>query len=234
MKHFVTTVSLNNPKNMDAVKFENATGADYFDHKIAQTFANGIFVPISNGVKRGEKIRLTLIVTYLERENDKKAPFVDKDGVVHPEYCVKPDVQENFNQLCKELDMIRAEIGFECEIEYFFLSDDLTADSHYEILKQLIALLTPQENEPLRRIYADFTFGMAPMPMLYFVAFNYLYRKYPNVVPEAIMYVRVDHDTTPKKKTIFEFNHIFHLNNALEKLSDANVADPLALFEQFL
>ena len=186
---------------------------------------NGIMVPIMNTAKKGEMIRVTLMLNILETSNDKSVTFLDKNHTCHEKWSISIETQKNYNDFIAELKDLRDWIGFEYELTILPVPENENAETHFELFRTLVRELQPKQTDEPEELYADMTFGMKPISMILFMVFNYLYRFTNNALPKLLIYVFRNHDT--KEKSLFELSHLFHMNAMFEHMTGLNVKDPL-------
>ena len=135
MKHFITAISL--AKDLKTTVYKNAESVDFLknDHE----FSHPILVPILNLAEKGEKIKVTVILT------SKTSPFV----------------KQNYEHFVGELNRLRDDIGFDYgEINLIEASYDESSSKHLKLFESIINSIGRDE-----LITADVTYGNKPTSM---------------------------------------------------------------------
>ena len=162
MKHFITAISL--AKDLKTTVYKNAESVDFLknDHE----FSHPILVPILNLAEKGEKIKVTVILT------SKTSPFV----------------KQNYEHFVGELNRLRDDIGFDYgEINLIEASYDESSSKHLKLFESIINSIGRDE-----LITADVT---KPTSMALQLALTYSYLYGDNTAVKALVYGEYNHDT---------------------------------------
>ena len=157
MKHFITAISL--AKDLKTTVYKNAESVDFLknDHE----FSHPILVPILNLAEKGEKIKVTVILT------SKTSPFV----------------KQNYEHFVGELNRLRDDIGFDYgEINLIEASYDESSSKHLKLFESIINSIGRDE-----LITADVTYGNKPTSMALQLALTYSYLYGDNTAVKALV-----------------------------------------------
>lgn len=202
MKHFITTICL--AENIKSTLYRNSENVDFLDTD--REFTHPILIPIKNLSEKGEKIKVTAILT------SKTSPFV----------------RRNFERFTEELNMLRDEIGFDYgEINVIEASYNESSCKQLSLFESIINSIGGGE-----LITADITYGNKPTSMALQLALTYSYLYGDNTAVKALVYGEFDHDA--KCANIFDVSALFYINNILGRLSSARPSDPLAFIRPLL
>lgn len=205
MKHFITTICL--AKTIRETLYRNSENVDFLDTE--RKFTHPILIPIMNLSEKGEKIKVTAILT------NKTSQFVT----------------ENFKTFTKELNKLRDEIGFDYgEINVIEASYNESSPKHLSLFESIINSIGSDE-----LITADITYGNKPTSMALQLALTYSYLYGDNTAVKALVYGELDHDSGSNDiGNIFDVSALFYINNIMGRLSSARHSDPLAIIRPLL
>ena len=204
MKHFITAISLF--PNLQTKVYKNVENAENLDNDRA--FAHPILIPLKNLVSQGDKIRVTAIVTNYEP-------------------CIK-----NLETFKKELDELRAEIGFEYdEIKSIEIEYEESSAKQLNCFEQIIENIAPGDE-----IIADVTYGNKTTPIAMQIALTFAYLFVENTVVKSLVYGEVDH--TDKSNGgpgfIYDVSALFYMNSIMAEMTSAKPHDPLGFIKMLL
>ena len=146
MKHFITAISL--AKDLKTTVYKNAESVEFLETD--REFSHPILVPIMNLAEKGEKIKVTVILT------------------TKPSQVVK----QNYEHFVGELNRLRDEIGFDYgEINLIEASYDESSSKHLKLFESIINSIGSDE-----LITADVTYGNKPTSMALQLALTYSYQ----------------------------------------------------------
>lgn len=209
MKHFITAISLF--KTLSAINYRNIEEADYLDND--REFTNPVLVPLKNLSKKGEKIRITAIVTN------------DKDGT-----C-----KRNLETFKSEVEKLREEIGFEYDgVEEIFVDYAESTGKHLNLFEAIIDRIHDRDE-----IVADITYGNKPTPIAIQLALSFAYHYKENTVIKAMTYGEVDHTEKNSDEKfylgyIFDVSALFYMNSIMTEMMSAKPKDPLGFIKMIL
>ncbi len=202
MKHFITTICL--AKNMSTTLYHNSENVDFLGTD--REYSHPILIPIQNLAEKGEKIKVTVILT------SKTSPFV----------------KQNYEHFVGELNSLRDEIGFDYgEINVIEASYDESSAKHLRLFESIINSIGKDE-----LLTADITFGNKPTSMALQLALTYSYLYGENTAVKTLVYGEFNHDT--QCANIFDVSALFYINSVLGRLSSAHPSDPLAFIRPLL
>lgn len=202
MKHFITTISL--AKDLKTTVYKNAESVEFLETD--REFSHPILIPIMNLVEKGEKIKVSVILT------NKTSQFV----------------KQNFEYFKGELNRLRDDIGFDYgEINVIEASYDESSSKHLHLFESIINCIGSDE-----LITADITYGNKPTSMALQLALTYSYLYGDNTAVKALVYGEYNHDTNCSN--IFDVSALFYINNIMGRLSSAKPSDPLAFIRPLL
>ncbi|MCM1167926.1 MAG: hypothetical protein NC401_18230 [Ruminococcus sp.] len=209
MKHFITTIALQ--EKLSAINYHNIEEADYLDND--RKFTNPILIPLKNLAESGEKIRVTAIVTNDECGN-----------------CMR-----NMEMFKRELEALRAEIGFEYdEIEEISVDYTESTAKHLNTFDALIERIHDGDE-----IIADMTYGNKPTPIALQLALTFAYDYKENAVVKALVYGELDHSQRdaagkPYLGYIYDVSALFYMNSIMMEMSSAKPNNPLGFIKMLL
>lgn len=209
MKHFITTISLN--PRLSAIRYNNIENADYLDND--REFTNPVLIPIKNLSEKGEKIRITAIVTN------------DKDG----------NCKKNLNLFKEEAEKLRDEIGFEYDkINEIFVDYAESTDKHMNLFEALINHINDDDE-----LVADITYGNKPTPITIQLALSFAYHYKNNTVIKALTYGEVDHNEKNAEGKfclgyIFDVSALFYMNSIMSEMLSVKPKDPLGFIKTLM
>lgn len=205
MKHFITAISLF--KTLSAINYRNIEEADYLDND--REFTNPVLVPLKNLSKKGEKIRITAIVT-----NDTA------------EAC-----KTNLEKFKNEVEKLHEEIGFEYDgIEEIYIEYAESTGKHLNLFEAIIDNIHDGDE-----IVADITYGNKPTPITVQLALSFAYHYKENTVIKALTYGEVDRHTDGEHLGyIFDVSALFYMNSIMAEMMSAKPKDPLGFIKMLL
>ena len=163
-----------------------------------------IIIPISNSVKTGEHIKVTVVL-------------IDR-----------PTVPANYERFKEELNAVASEIGFTYEISELKMPDKEDTVTHITLFKDMARLFVSNKDEEL---YACITYGTKPMPIIMLMALTYAYKLGDDFTIESIVYGSYNHTT--HISTIYDVSSLFYLNSAVNNMAGLDLVDPLKLIDEF-
>lgn len=202
MKHFITTICL--AEKMRTTLYSNSEKVDFLETD--REYTHPILIPIQNLAEKGEKIKISVILT------NKTSPFVKR----------------NFDKFVSELDALSSEIGFDYgEINVIEASYEESSSKHISLFESIINSIGSDE-----LITADITYGNKPTSMALQLALTYSYLYGENTAVKALVYGEFNHDTN--NSNVFDVSALFYINNILGRLSSARPKDPLSFIRPLL
>lgn len=208
MKHFITSIA--QQENLNAVNYKNAENVDFLENDAL--FTHPILIPINNLAEKGEKIRVTALVTQ------------NPDGFV----------KRNFETFKKELDVLQKKNGFildeveEIEVEY-----EESLKKHLGCFEDLIENISDGEE-----ITADLTYGNKPTPIAVQLALTYSYLFGGNTVVKALIYGELMHgikdENGNKIGKVFNVSSLFYMNTIMAQMNVTKPAEPLKFIKMIL
>ena len=203
MKHFITTIALQ--EHLSAISYRNIEGAEYLDND--REFTNPVLIPLKNLTERGEKIRITAILTN------------DENG-----RC-----ERNFKTFKEEVEMLRKEIGFEYDsIEEITVEYAESTMKHLNFFEALIEHIHDGDE-----LTVDITYGNKPTPIVLQLALTFVYLYKKNTVVKALTYGEFVHGPD-KKGYIYDVSALFYMNSIMAEMTSAKPRDPLGFIKMLL
>lgn len=127
----------------------------------------------------------------------------------------------------EELAELSEKNGFEYEITEISTPYDENVEVHLKLFGDLI-----EQFQAGDILTADITYGTKPTPMILSMALNYANNSLANTDVDKIVYGRFDFST--RKPYIHDVSALFYMNSAIDKISKANVNDPLAAIKAII
>jgi len=203
MKHFITTIALQ--EHLSAINYQNIENAVYLDND--REFTNPILIPLKNLAGKGEKIRVTAIVTN------------DENG-----RC-----ERNLKTFKEEVETLRAELGFEYDgVEELSVEYAESTMKHLNFFEALIEHICDGEE-----LIADITYGNKPTPIVLQLALTFAYHYKENNVIKALTYGEFVHGPE-KKGYIYDVSALFYMNSIMTEMASAKPRDPLGFIKMLL
>lgn len=203
MKHFITTIALQ--ERLSAVSYRNIEGAEYLDND--REFTNPVLIPLKNLAGKGEKVRITAILTN------------DGNG-----RC-----ERNFKTFKEEVEALRDEIGFEYDgIEEVSVEYAESTMKHLNFFEALIEHIHDSDE-----LIVDITYGNKPTPIVLQLALTFAYLYKENTVVKALTYGEFVHGPD-KKGYIYDVSALFYMNSIMAEMTSAKPKDPLGFIKMIL
>ena len=209
MKHFITTISLqlfdDKRPGLQPVLYRNPEKVDFLEND--RSFTHPILVPMKNLAEKGEKTRISVILTN------------DPGG-----FC-----KHNYELFMKDLNQLRDEIGFDYgEINEIYVDYAESTAKHLDCFEKIIESINSDE-----LITADVTYGNKPTAIAIQLAltFSYLYRE--NIAIKAMIYGEVDH-SNKKIGSVFDVSALFYMNSLMARMTSVKPKDPLNFIKSLL
>lgn len=200
IKTFITVISENKPEYLKPTRYIAPEDEKLFYDK-------EIKFPI-----------LAAINAYAEEKDDIKIIAIINE---ENQYTI-----ENFNQsFIPALEEIKAEKNLKCldtdKIIKVEAKSDQGINANLQLVEDLLAVIG--DNEIL---HACITFGTKPLPIIIFMALNYIYKVKNNTDIETIIYgTRYSGDQS--KFSIYDVTSLFYTNEIFMQLADSGIADPV-------
>ena len=205
MKRFILTIPIQNKGNLAKLQYDCADGTELLKNARETSFP--ITIPMSNAVKKGEKIKVTSLL--IDRKRKKK----------------------NYETFKQELSELAKQIGFEYELNEIKMENKEDSKTHHKLFSDIARVFASSRDEEL---YACITYGTKPMPMLMLMALTYAYKLCDSFTIESIVYGSVVHNsdkTLPMKGHIYDVSSLFYLNSAVNNMAGLDLEDPLKLID---
>ena len=207
MKHFITTICLQKfteTSGLSPVLYKNAENVDFLQND--RPFTHPILVPIMNMAQRGEKIRVTAILTN------------DPNG-----YC-----RHNYELFLNDLNTLRDEIGFDYgEIEEITVDYAESTAKHLACFERMIESVQSDDI-----ITADVTYGNKPTSMALQLALTFAYLYGENTLIKALVYG--EKDFGKNEGAIYDVSALFYLNSLLAQMTPSKPENPLEFIKAVL
>lgn len=202
MKRFIFTVPIQPQGALHLSHYEPGDSCALLKNDRMTRFP--IIIPMSNAVKKNEKIKITAVL--IDRAN----------------------VEKIYELFRSEVESLADEIGFEYELSEIRMPNNEDAVTHINLFKELARVFAASDGEEL---YACITYGTKPMPMLLLMALTYAYKICNGFTIEAIVYGAFDH--SDNKSRVFDVSGLFYLDSAVNNMADLGLSDPLKLIDEF-
>ena len=209
MKHFITTISLqlfdDKRPGLQPVLYKNPEKVDFLENE--HLFTHPILVPMKNLAEKGEKIRVSVILTN------------DPGG-----FC-----KHNYELFMKDLNQLRDEIGFDYgEINEIYVDYAESTAKHLDCFEKIIESINSDE-----LITADVTYGNKPTAIAIQLALTFSYLYVENTEIKALTYGEIDH-SAPKSANIYDVSALFYTNMLMAQMTSAQPDDPLGFIKSVL
>ncbi len=203
MKHFITTIALQ--EHLSAISYRNIEDAAYLEND--REFTNPVLIPLKNLAERGEKIRITAIVTNDENSRCERNLKI---------------FQEEVKTLCKE-------IGFEYDgVEELSVEYAESTMKHLKFFEALIEHIHDGDE-----LIVDITYGNKPTPIVLQLALTFVYLYKENTVVKALTYGEFVHGPD-RKGYIYDVSALFYMNSIMAEMTSAKPQDPLGFIKMLL
>lgn len=203
MKHFITTIALQ--EHLSAISYRNIESTEYLDND--REFTNPVLISLKNLAEKGEKIRITAILTN------------DENG-----RC-----DRNFKIFKEEVETLRGEIGFEYDsIEEITVEYAESTMKHLNFFEALIEHIHDDDE-----LIVDITYGNKPTPIVLQLALTFAYLYKENTVVKALTYGEFVHGPD-KKGYIYDVSALFYMNSIMAEMTSAKPRDPLGFIKMLL
>ena len=191
MKNFLFTIPQQPETSLRETMYMNPCRNPLLECPKATRFP--ILVLVRNTVKKDEKIVITAI---------------EQDHI---------NCRKNAETFMKELEALKAEIGFEYELHKVPTPFSETIDDHLNLFSDMIDNVHNEDT-----LYTDITFGTKPIPMIMLMTLTYAYRFKENISIENIVYGQLNHDTGVS--SLFDVSALFFMNATINTMRET--ADP--------
>ena len=204
MKNYIIVIPLQPAGSLKKCHYSNPDNDPLLDSDFETSFP--VLIPMANSVEKGEKIRVTTVITYYQDD-------------------IHPNCANNLKLFEGELNVLSQRLGFEygelCKIK---TSYEETPEKQKKPFKDLINSFEKGDS-----IYADITFGNKPTPIVLQMALNYIYSASPDSFVEAVVYGdMVRSPDKPTEQKIYDVSSLFFINSVVGRLALVRPEDPLA------
>lgn len=202
MKKFITSIPFQPTNKFEKVRYAAQENDKFLANNIETRYP--IIVAIKNSVQKGENISVTIIAA-----NDHQ------------------NVEQNKKLLIEELDLMKADIGFEYVLNEIKTITEETPEKHLELFEQIIGIFEEDDE-----VYADITYGTKPTPIVMMMALSYAYEMCSNTDVKAVIYGAKNHITG--KTEIFDESCLFYMNSVIHKMAQTKPSNPLKFIRNIL
>ena len=174
-------------------------------------------IPLLNAyVEEGEKIKLIVLChkSHIDRQGIERDPS-----------------GENFKLLKEEVEALKKEKGFDCEIIKIDMEYDECINEHLKNFEHLIEQIEDEDE-----LYACMSYGTKAVPIIEMMALNYAHRAKFNTHIACIVYGATVFDKEAKitDAKIYDMTPLFYMDEIVRKVADMDVEDPLGTIQQIL
>ena len=127
----------------------------------------------------------------------------------------------NLEALKNEVREFSKEINADISVRELMVENSEAPSKHLDVFGKLIDMFENGDE-----LAACITYGTKPTPLVIMMSINFAYRTLKDCRVESIIYGARDHNSPNKESCVYDVSNLFHMDEIVRQVANANVCDP--------